>query len=183
MVDNAVNTTVRNTMNKTVKESLIKYGAIQFGEFTLASGQKSTYYINIKDAATQPALLETIGRAISGLGAYDCVAGVAVGAVPIAVAASLASNKPYAIIRKGEKEYGVGGTIIGDVKGKRVLLVEDVTTSGGSVMYGITALRDAGAVIETVVTVVDREQGASARLADAGVTLVPLVRVSDLLRQ
>ena len=179
MVDNSVNTTV----NTTVKESLIQYGAIQFGEFTLASGAKSTYYINIKDAATQPGLLKAIGNAIADLGPYDCIAGVAVGAVPIAVAASLASEKPYAIIRKGEKAYGVGGTIIGDVLGKHVLLVEDVTTSGGSVMYGLQALRDAGAVVETVVTVVDREQGASERLADAGVTLVPLVRVSDLLPQ
>ena len=170
-------------VNIAVKESLIEYGAIQFGEFTLASGEKSSYYINIKDAATQPVLLEAIGLAISEEGSFDCVAGVAVGAVPIAVAASLASKKPYAIIRKGEKEYGVGGTIIGDVKGKHVLLVEDVTTSGGSVIYGISALREAGAVVETVVTVVDREQGASARLADAGVTLVPLVRVSDLFRQ
>lgn len=171
MVDNAV------------KECLIEYGAIQFGEFTLASGQKSSYYINIKDAATQPALLAAIGHAIAEAEPFDCVAGVAVGAVPIAVAASLASGKPYAIIRKGEKGYGVGGTIIGDVNGKHVLLVEDVTTSGGSVMYGINALRDAGAVVETVVTVVDREQGASARLADVGVALVPLVRVSDLLGQ
>ena len=172
---------VETKMSETVKESLITYGAIQFGEFTLASGAKSTYYINIKDAATQPGLLGTIGNAIAELGPFDCVAGVAVGAVPIAVASSLASEKPYAIIRKGEKAYGVGGTIIGDVEGKHVLLVEDVTTSGGSVMYGITALREAGAVVDTVVTVVDREQGATERLADAGITLVPLVRVSDLL--
>ncbi|WAI00900.1 orotate phosphoribosyltransferase [Methanogenium organophilum] len=170
-------------VNESVKESLIAFGAIQFGEFTLASGAKSTYYINIKDAATQPGLLTAIGSAIADLGPYDCIAGVAVGAVPIAVAASLASGIPYAIIRKGEKGYGVGGTIIGDVKGKHVLLVEDVTTSGGSVMYGITALREAGAVVDTVVTVVDREQGASERLTEAGITLVPLVRVSDLLPQ
>jgi orotate phosphoribosyltransferase len=172
---------VETNVSETVKESLISYGAIQFGEFTLASGAKSTYYINIKEAATQPGLLATIGSAIAELGPYDCIAGVAVGAVPIAVAASLASERPYAIIRKGEKAYGVGGTIIGDVKDKHVLLVEDVTTSGGSVMYGINALREAGAVVETVVTVVDREQGASERLSDAGITLVPLVRVSDLL--
>ena len=168
-------------VDNVVKESLIEYKAIQFGEFTLASGQKSSYYINIKDAATQPALLAVIGRAISDLGTFDRVAGVAVGAVPIAVAASLASGIPYAIIRKGEKEYGLGGKIIGDVNGKHVLLVEDVTTSGGSVLYGVNALREAGALVDTVVTVVDREQGASERLAEAGVSLVPLVRVSDLL--
>jgi orotate phosphoribosyltransferase len=166
-----------------VTESLIAYNAIQFGEFTLASGQQSSYYIDIKRAATQPGLLAIIGRAISELGTFDCVAGVAVGAVPIAVAVSLASNTPYAIVRKGEKAYGVGGTVIGDVHGKHVLLVEDVTTSGGSVLYGVHALRDAGAVVDTVVTVVDREQGASERLAEAGVSLVPLVRVSDLLRE
>ncbi len=164
-----------------VKESLIEYKAIQFGEFTLASGQKSSFYINIKDAATMPALLAVIGRAIADQGTFDCVAGVAVGAVPIAVAASLASGMPYAIVRKGEKAYGVGGKIIGDVSGKHVLLVEDVTTSGGSVIYGIDALREAGAVVDTVVTVVDREQGACERLAEVGVSLVPLVRVSELI--
>jgi orotate phosphoribosyltransferase (EC 2.4.2.10) len=71
--------------------------------------------------------------------------------------------------------------IIGDIKGRKVLLVEDVTTSGGSALYGVEQLREAGASVTTVMTVVDREQGAVEALAAVGVKLVPLVRVSELL--
>ncbi|UUX92337.1 orotate phosphoribosyltransferase [Methanoplanus endosymbiosus] len=164
-----------------IAEILIEHGAIEFGEFTLASGAKSSYYIDIKTACTKPALLSQIGEAISEKFEFDVVAGVAVGAVPIAVAASLSSGRPFCIIRKEEKEYGLSGNIIGDVRGKNVLLVEDVTTSGGSVIYGINSLKDAGANIDTVVCVVDREQGAEKRLAVEGVTLKPLASVSELL--
>ncbi len=164
-----------------IQELLIESGAIRFGDFTLASGAKSTYYVDIKTAATDPGLLGAIGAAIAGAADFDVVAGVAVGAVPIAVATSLSSGKPYAIIRKSGKGYGLSGMIIGDVLEKKVLLVEDVTTSGGSVLYGIEALRSAGATVVGVVTVVDRAQGARAALADVGVSLVPLVSISDIL--
>jgi len=109
------------------------------------------------------------------------VAGVAVGGIPLAVAASLASGKPYAIIRKEEKGHGQAGRVIGQVEGRRTLLVEDVTTSGGSVLFGIRTLREAGALVDTVVTVVDREQGAGAALAKERVTLVPMARARDLV--
>ena len=109
------------------------------------------------------------------------VAGVAVGAVPIAVAVSLASGRPYAIVRKEEKDHGKAGTIVGDVNGRNVLLVEDVTTSGGSALYGLAALRAAGAEVDRVVTVVDREAGAHEALAEKGASLFALVRVSELL--
>ncbi|WOF16162.1 orotate phosphoribosyltransferase [Methanoplanus sp. FWC-SCC4] len=166
-----------------IAEVLIKYGAIEFGDFTLASGAKSSYYIDIKTASTNPELLSPIGKAIAEKFDFDVVAGVAVGAVPIAVSVSIFSGKPYSIIRKEKKEHGKSGAIIGDVKGKNVLLVEDVTTSGGSVIYGIDALRDAGAIVKTVVTVVDREQGASEKLSNSDVKLVPLVRVSEILKK
>ncbi|HDR73376.1 MAG TPA: orotate phosphoribosyltransferase [Methanoculleus sp.] len=166
-----------------IAELLVRCGAIEFGDFTLASGAKSRYYVDIKTAATNPDLLEAIGDAIAATGDFDVVAGVAVGAVPIAVAVSLAARKPYAIIRRDEKGHGKSGNIIGDVAGKEVLLVEDVTTSGGSVLYGIRSLQDAGARIRRVVCVVDREQGADAALRDIGIELTALVKASDILTQ
>lgn len=160
---------------------LLESGAIEFGDFLLASGARSSYYIDIKAATTNPVVLAAIGKAISGGWDFDMVAGVAVGAVPIAVAVSLASGRPYAIIRKEEKGHGKSGTIIGDVNSRDVLLVEDVTTSGGSALYGIEALRAAGAHVDQVVTVVDREVGAGETLAKKGASLSALVRVSELL--
>ncbi|MBT8507676.1 orotate phosphoribosyltransferase [Methanomicrobiaceae archaeon CYW5] len=168
-------------MVTSIQELLIESGAIRFGDFTLASGAKSTYYVDIKTAATDPGLLGAIGAAIADAAVFEVVAGVAVGAVPIAVATALSSGKPYAVIRKAGKGYGLSEMIIGDVSGKKVLLVEDVTTSGGSVLYGIETLRKAGATVVGVVTVVDREQGAKAALKDVGVPLIPLVRISEIL--
>ena len=164
-----------------IAKQLLECGAIEFGEFVLASGARSSYYIDIKAATTKPSILREIGKAIAESQEFEVVAGVAVGAVPIAVAVSLASDRPYAIIRKGEKGHGKAGTIIGDVAGKTVLLVEDVTTSGGSALYGLEALRAAGAHVDRVVTVVDREAGAQETFAEKGASLLALVRVSELL--
>lgn len=160
---------------------LTENGAIEFGDFVLASGARSSYYIDIKAATTNPAVLAAIGKAIAEGWEFDTVAGVAVGAVPIAVAVSLASGRPYAIIRRAEKDHGKDGTIIGEVRDRNVLLVEDVTTSGGSALYGLEALRHAGAHVDRVVTVVDRETGAHEALAEKGAVLLALVRVSELL--
>jgi orotate phosphoribosyltransferase len=83
--------------------------------------------------------------------------------------------------RAEEKDHGKKNPIIGDVTGKEILLVEDVTTSGGSALYGITMLRQAGARADRVVTVVDREQGAAATLKAQSIDLFALVRVSEIL--
>lgn len=164
-----------------VADVLIEYGAIEFGDFVLASGAKSNYYIDLKTATTNPGLLGAIGDEIAKRFDFEVVAGVAVGAVPIAVAVSLASGRPFCIIRKDEKDHGKSGRLIGDVKGKKVLLVEDVTTSGGSVLYGIEVLRECGADIKEVLTVVDREQGAFERLESEGIRLSALVKASELV--
>jgi orotate phosphoribosyltransferase len=160
---------------------LIRHKAIEFGDFTLASGAKSRYYIDVKTAVTHPEFLEAIAHEIAGRYTFDVVAGVAVGGVPLAVAVALAAKKPFAIIRAEEKDHGKKNPIIGDVKGKEILLVEDVTTSGGSALYGITMLRNAGARADRVVTVVDREEGAAATLRAQAVNLFALVRVSEIL--
>ena len=170
-------------MVNNLTDMLVSYKAIEFGDFTLASGVKSPYYIDVKTAMTNPDLLSAIARVVSESYEFDIVAGVAVGGVPLAVAVALAAKKPYAIIRSSGKDHGKKELIIGRVKGRNVLLIEDVTTSGGSALYGIDILRAAGASAGRVVTVVDREQGAESMLRDHDVQLIPLVKVSELLKQ
>ena len=164
-----------------ILDLLIQYKAVEFGDFTLASGAKSKYYVDVKTAIMKPELLSAIAREVADKYTFDVIAGVAVGGVPLATAVSLASNKPCAVIRSSAKDHGKSDLIIGDVKGKHVLLIEDVTTSGGSSKYGVDELKKAGAVIDEVVTVVDREGGAQALLAADGVKLSSLVRASELL--
>ncbi|WP_319379460.1 orotate phosphoribosyltransferase [uncultured Methanocorpusculum sp.] len=164
-----------------ILDLLIQYKAVEFGDFTLASGAQSKYYIDVKTAIMQPELLSEIAAEVAKRYDFDCIAGVAVGGVPLAVAVSLAAKKPCAIIRAAAKDHGKSQMIIGDVQGKRVLLIEDVTTSGGSSKYGIEELKKAGAFVDSVVTVVDREGGAEELLAAEGVTLYPLVKASELL--
>ena len=167
-------------MVRTIAEELLWRRAIEFGSFTLASGKTSDYYIDIKSAVTSPEFLALIAKEVAEKFSFDVVAGVAVGGVPLAVAVSLQSNKPYAIIRSSEKDHGKKNVIIGNVNGRSVLLIEDVTTSGGSALYGVGKLRSAGADVTTVVTVVDREEGAGAMLRGHGIRLVPLAKVSEL---
>jgi orotate phosphoribosyltransferase len=157
------------------------HGAVEFGDFVLSSGKKSHYYMDIKSALTDPGVLEEVGREMADKTPFEVVAGVAVGGIPLAVAVSLASGKPFAIIRSSGKEHGKSGTIIGNVAGKRVLLVEDVTTTGGSALYGVDELRKSGASVEVVVTVVDRQEGAPEMLARENLTLIALCTAEELL--
>ncbi len=158
-------------------------GALQFGSFTLASGKTSSYYVDIKKAVTRPDLLRAIGEAMAPYAAKaDRVAGVELGAVPIAAAVSLASNKPYLMVRKALKEHGTKKEFEGDLaKGDRVLFVEDVITTGGTLRGAIERMRTQGAVVEDVVAVVDREEGGKMALAEIIVRLHALVTARDLL--
>ena len=158
-------------------------GALQFGSFTLASGKTSSYYIDIKKAVTRPELLREIGEAMAPYAVKaDRIAGVELGAVPIAAAVSLASNKPYLMVRKATKEHGTKREFEGELaKGDCVLFVEDVITTGGTLRGAIERLRAQGAVVEDVVAVVDREEGGKMVLAEITVRLHALVTGKDLL--
>ncbi len=158
-------------------------GALQFGSFTLASGKTSSYYVDIKKAITRPELLRTIGDAMAPYAARaDRIAGVELGAVPIAAVVSLASGKPYLMVRKATKEHGTKKEFEGELaKGDKVLFVEDVITTGGTLRGAIERLRAHGAAIEDVVAVVDREEGGKISLAEITVRLHALVTAKDLL--
>jgi len=158
-------------------------GALQFGSFTLASGKTSSYYIDIKKAITRPELLRTIGEAMAPYAAKaDRIAGVELGAVPIAAVVSLACGKPYLMVRKATKEHGTKKEFEGELaKGDRVLFVEDVITTGGTLRAAIERMRALGALIDDVVAVVDREEGGKIALAEITVRLHALVTAKDLL--
>ena len=172
---------------------IIKARSFQSGkEIKLASGRTSTYYFNMKptmlDAEGAHAIATLILEAIAGMKA-DLVGGLEMGAVPIAsavAAVSRAEGRPVNafFVRKQAKDHGtkslVEGLPAGDsMQGKRVVIVEDVTTTGGSAIKAAEVLRAEGAEIVGVVTIVDREEGADAAFAAAGLTLTPLLTLTD----
>jgi len=171
------------------KKDLIKLlkecGAIQFGRFVLTSGAVSDYYIDIKKASTNPKILKKIAEAMAEYTeGYDLLAGMELGAVPLVVALSLETNIPYVIIRKEKREHGTGKQIEGgEVKNKRVLIVEDVTTSGGSVVKTINIIRENQGIVDEVLAVVDRESGAEEKLRNLDTSFIPLLSVSDILKK
>jgi orotate phosphoribosyltransferase len=164
---------------------LKKCGAIQFGRFVLTSGAVSDYYIDIKKASTNPKILKKISKAMAEFTeGYDLLAGLELGAVPLVVALSLETNIPYVIIRKEKREHGTSNEIEGGaVKGKRVLVIEDVTTSGGSVIKTINVIRDNHGIVDEVLVVVDRESGAEEKLQNLDICFIPLLSVSDILKR
>jgi orotate phosphoribosyltransferase len=163
--------------------SLKEAGALQFGTFTLASGRTSSYYVDIKRAVTRPDLLRMIAEGMAPFARdADRIAGVELGAVPIAAAVSLASGKPYLMVRKASKEHGTKHEFEGELnRGDRVLFVEDVVTTGGTLRAAIERLRGHGGVIDDCVCVVDREEGGKMLLAEISVRLHALLSAKDLL--
>lgn len=172
-----------------IKEALLECGALMYGEFTLASGKKSRYYIDIKKASTDPHVLAELAEemacymAAKGI-VVDRIAGVVLGSIPLAVALSLRTGTSYVMVRKEKKDHGTGKLIEGGLmQNDRVLVVEDVVTSAGSSAEAISILRDAGAKVSTVLTVIDRQEGGKERLADMGVELLSLLTADDVLRE
>jgi orotate phosphoribosyltransferase len=165
-------------------ELLKECGAIKFGKFTLTSGKQSDYYIDIKAASTKPRILRRIAEEMAGHVDGTRVAGMELGAVPIATAVALQTGLPFCILRKKPREHGTGSQIEGEVRpGETVTVVEDVATTGGSIIQSVKLLRAAGAVVKRAIVVVDREEGAAEGLAAENVELVALVKRSQLVHR
>ncbi|KQM12145.1 orotate phosphoribosyltransferase [Methanomassiliicoccales archaeon RumEn M1] len=171
-----------------IKNALIDCGALAYGDFTLASGKKSPYYIDIKKASTDPYVLEAVADEMARLVhmegmKFDRIAGVVLGSIPLAVALSLRTKVPYIMVRKEKKDHGTGKLIEGTMlEGERVLMVEDVITSAGSVAEAISTVRAAGGEVSMTLCVVNRQEGGEQRLADLGVGLRSLVTAEELLK-
>jgi len=171
---------------KELVDQLKSCGAIQYGHFVLTSGAVSDYYVDIKKASTNPGVLNTIAKQMKDIikNKYDLIAGMELGAVPLVVALSLQTTIPFVIVRKQKRDHGTGKQIEGEsVKDKKVLIIEDVTTSGGSVVNTIQILRQNNATLDKVITVVDRESGAQEKIEKLNLEFHPLVTVNDILKK
>jgi orotate phosphoribosyltransferase len=161
--------------------------ALLEGDFLLRSGRRSRFYLDKYRFETDPEILRPLGERLASA-AFEAepdavrIAGPALGAVALAASASMASGRPFIIVRGETKEYGTANRIEGPHEpGDLVVLVEDVVTSGGALVEAVDAVRAAGLVVRHAVCVVDREEGGSDALARSGVRLHALYRAAELL--
>ncbi|MXV62023.1 orotate phosphoribosyltransferase [Natronorubrum sp. JWXQ-INN-674] len=157
--------------------------AVEFGEFELSHGGTSEYYVDKYLFETDPDCLETIAGAFAErVSPGDKLGGVALGGVPLAAATSVAAGVPYVIARKQRKDYGTSNLVEGRLEdGEEVVVLEDIVTTGTSLVDAIEALRDAGATVDRALVVVDREEGGRENVEDADVEMESLVTASELL--
>lgn len=184
-----------STSSRARLADIIRTRSFGRGEITLASGRKSDFYFNLK-----PTMLDPEGAALLAELSYDAlkdekidyIGGLEMGAVPLAGAIAQLSwmkGNPIAafFVRKKPKEHGARLAVEGltrneSLKGKRIVIVEDVTTTGGSAIKAIEAVKDAGGDVVMVLTMVDREEGASENFKEAGLTLRALYTATEFLR-
>ncbi len=170
------------SQTRALVEALLTADAVRFGEFELSHGGTSSYYVDKYRFETDPEALATVAEAFAERLTDERLAGVALGAVPLAAATSVETGLPYVIVRKQAKEYGTGNRIEGTLpEDEEVVVLEDVATTGQSAADAVEALREAGAEVRRVLVVVDREEGARETLAEIDVELEALVTASALL--
>jgi len=170
-------------MDKQQLAQVIRKAAYLEGDFVLRSGKRSKYYLDKYLFETDPAILREVGELLArhASSGVDRIGGAELGGIPLAAAAALACGKPFIIIRQGRKEYGTGKMIEGVIHpGDRILLVEDVVTTGGQVLEAIETVRQAGATVVKVVAVLDRMEGAARKIRDSGHAFEALFTSEDL---
>ncbi|PZQ87424.1 MAG: orotate phosphoribosyltransferase [Leifsonia xyli] len=175
------------------RTQLIEYisnEAVFHGDFTLTSGKKASYYIDLRRVSLDHRVAPLIGQVmvdlIAGVPEVDAVGGLTMGADPVAAAVlhqAAARGLAYDafVVRKEPKDHGRGRQVEGpDLEGKRVIVLEDTSTTGGSPLKAIEALLKVGAEIAAVAVVVDRATEAQERIEAAGYPYLAAIRLADL---
>ena len=171
---------------------LIKELAVVHGKVTLSSGIEADYYVDLRRATLHHEAAPLIGQIIldlldeNGVNDFVAIGGLTMGADPVATAVLHQANGrgrkiDAFVVRKQAKAHGMGRQVEGpDVSGKKVVVVEDTSTTGGSPLTAAKALKEAGAIIVAVATVVDRDTGAQKVIEDAGYKYLTAITLDDL---
>jgi orotate phosphoribosyltransferase len=153
------------------------------GEFVLRSGRVATEYFDKYQFESDPELLDQLAQQMALLvpDGTEVLAGLEMGGIAVVAAVARHAKLPCAFVRKQAKAYGTARLSEGaEVAGRRVLVVEDVVTSGGQVVISTGELRNLGAHVDHALCVIDRQEGGAQALADAGITLRALLTRADL---
>lgn len=156
------------------------------GEFLLRSGAISNEYFDKYQFEARPHILQAIAQHIVPIipAGYDLMAALEMGGIPIGTAISLINGSNLVFVRKEAKKYGTNKLAEGfDVAGKKLVIIEDVVTSGGQIVISANELRELGATIETAICVIDRESGGKENLDKDGINLISLFTMSEIKRE
>ncbi|SMF87783.1 orotate phosphoribosyltransferase [Paenibacillus uliginis N3/975] len=154
------------------------------GTFTLRSGQISNEYFDKYLFESNPAVLSKVADQLALLipDGIEVLAGLEMGGIPIATALSLKSNIPAAFVRKKAKEYGTCKLAEGtNIEGKRICIIEDVVTTGGQVILSANDLRSAGAIVEDMICVIERNPEGRRNLEEIGLKVHSLFKMEELI--
>lgn len=185
---------ISNDTARTRLAALVQELSVEHGDFTLASGKKSTFYVDMRRATLHHeagplvghVMLDMLDEAGFGPGEVDAVGGLTMGADPVAIAimhaaSSRALDIDSFVVRKAAKDHGTKRRVEGpSIAGKKVVVVEDTSTTGGSPLEAMAAVEEAGAKVVAVAVVVDRNTGARERIEAAGVPYFAALSLEDL---
>jgi orotate phosphoribosyltransferase len=168
---------------------LIKNNAIKFGDYILASGKKSPYYIDLRQTISSPITMDWIANALTriiineiGREKIDKILGVPTAGIPFATVVSQKLGLPLIYYRQARKEHGVRKKVEGILeRNDRVLIVDDLITTGESVIEGSEVIRDQGGVVNELVVLLDREQGGQENLRASRIEPHVLFKISDAM--
>ena len=163
---------------------------IQFGDFTLASGKKSSYYVDLRLVPSYPHEFRKMVKHLQneiindiGLDNFDSLVSVPTGGLVIASALAIETVKPLIYVRSKPKDYGTSKSIEGKIREDlKVVMIDDVATTGGSVLNGIKSLQDAKIIVKDAYVIVNRMEGADEALKKQGVTLHSIANVLQITK-
>ena len=170
---------------RALADGLLQAGCLQFGSFVLKSGLQSPFYIDLRGIISYPRLLEQVGAAYLPVLrplSFERLAALPYAALPIAAAICMQGGYTMIYPRKEIKEYGTRAAIEGEYhSGERVVVVDDLATTGGSKFEAIERLSAAGLIVRDVVVLIDRQSGAREALQKTGVALHAVLTIEQLL--